>query len=882
MHLAAVTAARLAIGALGALLAPACGIGAARGGAATVEPPRPEMPKLHVPSPGWRDQIVYFLMIDRFDDGDPGNNDQGAGEYDPGSNAKYSGGDLQGVARRLDYIKGLGATAVWITPPVANQWWNGSYGGYHGYWAENFMAVDAHYGTLDDYRRLSHAIHTAGMYLVQDVVVNHTGNFFGYRGGWDPGDPVQHFTPNADSRPVPAPTQWPFSLNDARDPQQRNAAIYHWTPAIADFTDETQEQRFQLADLDDLNTENPVVRAALRESYGWWIREVGVDAFRVDTAFHVPPEFFADFLYSHDAEHPGVIATAKRTGRENFHAFGEGFGIDKPYADDQARKLERYMRSPDGAALLPGMINFPLYGSALDVFARGRPTAELGHRIRSTMRTHARPHLMPSFVDNHDVDRFLAGGSQAGLKQGLLLIMTLPGIPTIYYGTEQAFTQQRAAMFAGGFGSDGRDRFDTHAPLYRFIQRATALRRAHPLFSRGVPTVLKDNAAAPGALAYRMTHGDASALVAFNSADTDTLLDNLNTDLAPGTVLESLFGIDATPGNIVVGADGRITLKLPPRSGLVWKAAGTTTAAAPSTVARLELAALKQAKVNRDFVVSGAATGVQRFKLVVDGDLAGAQTVTPAPDGRWQATIDTAGMIDPAIEHSVVAWSEAPAAVSGSRRFRVERQWTVLAERSDPPGDDRGPDGRYTYPKGTAWRTQRPADIRGVRVSGSGGSLKVDVELTRVIAAWNPPNGFDHVALTLFIQMPGEDGGATVQPLQNTALPGGMRWHYRLRANGWTNALFAAEGASPTHEGMSVSPGADLRVDRERSTITFTLPATALGRPASLSGLKLYLNTWDYDGGYRPLGPDLRSHGFSGGGARDPLIMDDTGVIVLP
>src|SRR5688500_11976409 len=92
---------------------------------------------LHVPSPDWRDQVVYLAMIDRFADGDPANNDQGADEYDPADPRKYSGGDLRGLVARLDYIEGLGATALWITPHFANQWWNpgGSYGGYHGYWA---------------------------------------------------------------------------------------------------------------------------------------------------------------------------------------------------------------------------------------------------------------------------------------------------------------------------------------------------------------------------------------------------------------------------------------------------------------------------------------------------------------------------------------------------------------------------------------------------------------------------------------------------------------------------------------------------------------------------------------------------------------------------
>ena len=162
----------------------ACALGA---GLAVAAPGR-----LHVPSPDWRDQVVYFVMTDRFADGDPRNNDLGAGEYDPARNSHYSGGDLRGLRQRLDYIRGLGATAVWLTPPVANQWLDptAGYTGYHGYWAEHFKRVDRHLGTLADYRALSRALHGRGMYMVQDIVLNHTGNFFDYRGGWDASDPV--------------------------------------------------------------------------------------------------------------------------------------------------------------------------------------------------------------------------------------------------------------------------------------------------------------------------------------------------------------------------------------------------------------------------------------------------------------------------------------------------------------------------------------------------------------------------------------------------------------------------------------------------------------------------------------------------------------------
>jgi glycosidase len=203
--------------------------------------------------------------------------------------------------------------------------------------------------------------------------------------------------------------------------------------------------------LDDLATGNPRVRRALRDSFGYWIRAVGVDAFRVDTAFYVEPEFFHDFIHSRDRRAPGMAEVARRTGRQDFYVFGEGFGIDAPGATAQAERIEGYVRGADGQPRMQGMLNFPLYGGLVDAFARGRPTQELRERIEAVMRVHGDPHRMPSFVDNHDVDRWLAGGSEAGLRQALLAIMTLPGVPVLYYGTEQGLKEQRGALFAGGF-----------------------------------------------------------------------------------------------------------------------------------------------------------------------------------------------------------------------------------------------------------------------------------------------------------------------------------------------------------------------------------------------------------------------------------------------
>lgn len=869
------------VGVLALALAPAVNAAQAAGDA---DPPL----RLHVPSPDWRDQIIYFLMIDRFDDGDPSNNDQGTGEYDPTDHARFSGGDLRGVARRIDYLRGLGATAVWITPPVANQWWNMrvGYGGYHGYWAEDFSAVDAHFGTLDDYRALSHALHSAGMYLVQDVVTNHTADFIDYGDGWRASEPAHDFRLIADPRGRTAPSQYPFSLNDARDPAHRAAGIYHWTPDISDYADPVQEKTFQMSGLDDLATENPVVRRALRKAYGDWIREVGVDAFRIDTVFYVPQESFVDFLHADDAQAPGILQVAEQTGRTDFHVFGEGFGVDRPYEDEQARKIDGYMRDQEGNPVLPGMINFPLYGSLGDVFARGAATAVLGHRIRSMMEVHEHPHLMPSFIDNHDVGRFLAGGSAAGLKQALLAIMTLPGIPTIYYGTEQGFTQQRQAMFAGGYGAGGRDHFDTDAPLYGFIRRAADLRRAHPLFSRGVPEVLRESQAGAGALAWRMEYQGQVGFVVLNTADETILLDNIDTGLPAGSVLRVAFDIDGEQGarerERIVGIDGRVHLPLPARGGEVWLPTGEIRAVAGGGhTATIE--ALPDEAFAGDFELSGTAPGVERFELVIDGGLARAQAVAPSADGAWRAVVDTADMVDAGYLHRVVAWDREAGAASAARAFRVARAWTPLAAVDDPAGDDTGPTGDYLHPLDPVWRERSPLDIRQVRVSGSGGALRVELQMADVVQTWNPPNGFDHVAFTLFIGIPAEAGGSTHMPLQNAVLPDGMRWHYRLRAHGWSNALFSWQGAAADSEGTPVAPGARIETDEAAGTVAFVFPAAALGNLRSLSGVQVYVNTWDYDVRYRALAPVPAPFVFGGGdGARDPLLIDDTGVIVLP
>jgi hypothetical protein len=500
------------------------------------------------------------------------------------------------------------------------------------------------------------------------------------------------------------------------------------------------------------------------------------------------------------------------------------------------------------------------------------------------MALHQRPHLMPSFLDNHDVDRFLSGGTEIGLRQNLLMMMTLPGIPVIYYGTEQGFTVQRAAMFAKGWGSGGRDHFDTNSPLYRYIASLTKLRRENRVLSRGTPKVLAGEAAGAGALVYLMQDGSETLLVAMNTADKPVLLDNLDIGQGSGTVLQPLFAMGGKAPLLVVGQNQRLTAQLAPHAGSVWrvsKAPPLSLKAAPIT---LSLDALPQGPVTEPtLMVRGQAAPGEELKLVLDGNLGEAQSVQADPAGRWQAKLSTAAFVDETITHRVTAYSTKSGQASPAGRFNVRPSWSLRNEIADPSGDDTGPPGAaYVYPTDPSFAPPT-MDFRGARVSTAGGALKLELDMGAISQVWSPQNGFDHLSLTGFIQLPGQSGtGARAMPNQRGELPGDMTWHYRFRAHGWTNALFSHVGAKATQEGTKAGPAPSISVDKEAKRITLIFPSSSFGDQADLSGSKLFLTTWDYDAAYRSL--EAEAGGYIFGGAKtasDPKIMDSIGPFTI-
>jgi len=868
---------------------------------------------LQVASPEWRDQVIYFVMPDRFFDGNPANSDQRAGEFDPTTNAKYSGGDLAGVLAKLDYIKGLGATGIWITPPVANQWWDPlvQYGGYHGYWGQNFVEVDKHMGTLADYQLLSATLLKNGMVLVQDIVPNHPGNVFRFTGPANESDPGKTFVLNPGSVPVSKPTQKPFDQNDFTKKKDRDAAIYHWTGNIVNNLSKTEVQNNQLSDLDDLNTENPVVVDALKDSYNYWIKTVGVDGFRIDTVKYVPHDFWNEFHWSEDKKHPGIMLQAQSLGKKNFFTFGEDWETNAPYVDKADKTMAGFLgtkASPE----LSSVLNFSLNADLRDVFGQGRPTDILTYRFQSQKKNFPDPSLLVNFIDNHDMDRFATSADKLAVQQALLFLFTIPGIPVIYYGTEQGFTETRASMFAAGYGSGGRDHFDTQSEGYQFLKSLTALRAAEKELSRGRLQVLKD-AGGAGVFAYSMSYNQRTAVVAFNTANVPMVLDTAVTGLPACTRLVRLLGLnDALTGDaaalagttrhdaVIVGEGGLVHVVLPPRSALVWVGDGAVDAVvaakAPSpapvpasAVVAIEgpatapvLDAQKLPVFGANVVLTGTVPDVRDVRLLVDGNLGAAAPVT-VQAGRWTATLPV-DRFNNGVYNAVLQGRTATGALwlSAPYRFRVELAFTSRLVVEDPVGDDHGPKGTYQYPKNNTFTNQN--DIKTVELLTAGSTLQVKLTPAGPLtSSWGPPNGFDHVAYYIYVQVPGQPG-ATVLPFQNGSTPAGFSWTRMAFFGGWNTMLFGAEGAGLKSYGSAVSPAGKVVVDKAKNQLIFTFGGDSLGAPATLSGTKVYITTWDYDGlesANRKLTVDGGDYIY-GGAADGPLVMDDTAVMILP
>ncbi len=841
-------------------------------------------PLLHVASPDWRDQVIYMLMIDRFNDGDPGNNDQGHAEYDPSLPSHFSGGDLQGVIDRLDYLRELGVTSVWITPPLYNQWWSTPYqaAGWHGYWPVHFQQVDPHYGTLDDYKRLSHELHCRGMYLIQDLVANHVGNFYAYEGEYNPDDTAEGFYLLEPDSHQPAPTQFPFNQIDRRNPEHFAADIYHWTPPINDFASLHQEHNYSLGHVGDINTENPEVIAKFKEIYQFWIDEVGVDAFRMDTVSLVPFDFWNRFLRDDD----GIYAHARARGKEHFLTFGEATAASDPFDDAGERRVAAYLET-DGRLGPNSMLGYPLYHGINRALARGGSSAALGYRLERHMDSYPDPFAIPVFIDNHDTARFLAAGHPAGFRQALALLFTIPGIPIVYQGTEQALPESRMALFASGY-RNAEGSFDTESDHFQYLRRLTGLRAEHPVLIRGGLEVLASETAGPGVLAYRREYQGESVVVLLNTADHSAFAHRLNIGAVPLGHLEQLFAEPAVEA-AVADADGRLSLRLPPRAAVVLRSSGETVSSAEAVppvdpAAEPELAidstGIEGAVFVADFELTGTAGRSNApLRLIPNGNFDRAVEFMADDEGEWRITVPVRDLGESS--HFLQVYSAETDQLSERVRYSTEVLTAELtATIEDDPDDAYGPTGRYVTPQHVDSGRQR--EIEALSARAAGGNLELTLTMAEITTPWLPPYGFDNVLLTIFFDLPNREG-ATVLPLLDAEMPDSTDWDLAHFARGWDSYTYAASGSDADRQGDKLGVSPVVSADQASRTITLFYEGTALGVD-DWAGSRVYATTWSStaEGDYIDFRPEPADWFFSGGAPGDPKILDDALLELAP
>lgn len=311
--------------------------------------------------------LMYFIMTDRFNDGDESNNT----DVDKSDLKRYHGGDFQGIRDKLDYLQDLGVTAIWITPVQKN-----TPNGYHGYWIDDFYAIEPHLGTLDDLKALVKDMHKRDMKLIVDFVINHSGY---------------------DSTILREHPDW-----------------FHPNTSIHNWNDKQQVEQGWLAGLPDFDQTIPEVSDYLIGSALWLIDETGIDGFRLDTVRHVPKDYWRTFSEAIRAKCP------------DFYLIGEVY-------DYNASVLNYYKQ-----AGIEGMLNYPMYRAILDGFHQSGSMKRLAE-VMELAKKDPSPTKNGAFLDNHDNPRLLNQVGEGGpeyLKQALTFIMTSQQIPVIYYGTE--------------------------------------------------------------------------------------------------------------------------------------------------------------------------------------------------------------------------------------------------------------------------------------------------------------------------------------------------------------------------------------------------------------------------------------------------------------
>ena len=563
-------------------------------------------------------ESFYFVMADRFANGDTANDTGGIVPTDPAlpdyqehgfapeRRGFYHGGDLDGLLQKIDYIKGLGTTAIWLTPSFKNkavQLQDGPSAGYHGYWITDFTQIDPHLGTNAELRALVDAAHRRGMKVFFDIITNHTADVIGYEEGRRMGYVSKDVEPYRTASGVPfddrdyagtgtfpplsptvsfpytptvapsEPTKVPAWLNDL--------TLYH-NRGDTTFVGENSYYG-DFFGLDDLFTEHPRVVSGMIDIYKTWIRDMGIDGFRIDTMKHVNDEFWQAFA-------PEVLDYARRQGKREFFMFGEVF--------DTTKSFTSHFTTHDK---VQAVIDFPFQAAAQNFATRSTPASELTDFFAGDdwyTDADSNVYQLPTFLGNHDMGRIGMFVTQAnpGAPDAELvardrlaheLMYLSRGNPVIYYGDEQGFTGTggdqlaRQDMFVNQspdyldddlLGTDrthAQENYNPAHPLYEAIRDLARLTQRHDALRDGAQI---HRSASSGAGVYAFSRLDRKHpyeyVVALNNSEAAQNA-VVPTYMSRGW-FDRLYGTGAR--SLQSDPAGRLTFSVPGLSAVVYRA----------------------------------------------------------------------------------------------------------------------------------------------------------------------------------------------------------------------------------------------------------------------------------------------------------------------
>jgi glycosidase len=492
----------------------------------------------------WKSQVIYLVVPDRFQNGDPSNDTRTPPNcFDPANPGKFHGGDLAGLRQSIPYLKDLGVTAVWVLPQYAQ---SPDRCGYHGYWADftdpDDGAIEPGMGGAVDLHGLVDDLHAAGMRFVLDMVVNHAGRA---------------------ARVVSQHPDW-----------------FHDPSTCASLGDRQVYCPIGGSPLPDFAQEKPDVAAYLTAMSVGWATRFGIDAVRMDTVKHVPVAYWKAWTQ------------AMRGVRSDMFMVGEVF--DEGPAANLAPFLDAGFTS---------LFDYPLYGAIVATFARGGSVDGVADKVKEGIATYgaARMRMMTSFLGNHDNPRFTslvpAGTPEAEVVQrehlALGAVFTLPGIPQLYYGDEIALyggkdPDNRRDMPSWAWTPEGRA--SAHAgeaagaaqATYAFTQKLVGLRKARAALADGsYVETWRQGGTAGNVLGFlRSTGSDRVVVVINEGAGATTVSMRIQTSgalppedraaLADGKTLVDLLG-EGAPSEVTLGR-GVMALTMPGRTMGIYAA----------------------------------------------------------------------------------------------------------------------------------------------------------------------------------------------------------------------------------------------------------------------------------------------------------------------